>query len=99
MGDDLILGFLYFVMVYCFVQAIFGRQINRLGTWIAMIGAPKKDACYRPSKYVEGNWRNFERPLYRQTTEGSAKWQTGQHNAGCVWHAPDGECICDEFQK
>jgi hypothetical protein len=49
---------LWLLMTYCFVQAIFGRQITRLATWIAMIGEPERDLCYRPFGYVEGDWRN-----------------------------------------
>lgn len=48
---------LHFLMVYCFVQAILGRQIKRLANWIAMYGEPKRDSCYRPLRYVEGDWR------------------------------------------
>lgn len=40
--------------------------------------------------------RGMNRPIYRNSTEGSVKWQTG-HNAGCVLYAPDDECICEEF--
>lgn len=55
--DEVISKLLNFAMVYCFTQAILGRQIKRLAGWIAMLGEPERDACYRPSGYVEGSWR------------------------------------------
>lgn len=47
---------------------------------------------------LHGSPRGAERPLHRASTEGSAKWEQGHHNAGCVLYAPDDECICDEFK-
>lgn len=47
---------LHFLMTYCFIQAIFGRQLKRLAGWIAMLGEPERDDYYRPSGYTEGDW-------------------------------------------
>lgn len=42
--------------------------------------------------------RGGSRPLARwQGTLGSRKWESGQHNAGCVLHSPESVCICREF--
>ncbi len=38
-----------------------------------------------------------QRVQYRESTEGSAKWNAG-HNVGCVLFAPEHECICAEIQ-
>lgn len=57
-------------------------------------------ACLSLGLIVVGHEpRGPERPLYRNSTEGSVKWKTGQHNAGCVLYAPDDQCICEEFKR
>lgn len=48
---------LFFLMVYCFIQALLGRQITRLALWIAVRGKPERESCYRPERYTEGSWR------------------------------------------
>lgn len=48
---------LLFLMYYCFIQAVLGHQIKRIAACIAMYGEPERGSCYRPSKYVEGDWR------------------------------------------
>lgn len=38
-----------------------------------------------------------KRGEYRMTTVGSRKWAAG-HRAGCVFYAPDDECICEQLK-
>lgn len=47
------------------------------------------------AKYRRENYT--QRRRYRTSTVGSVKWANG-HKTGCVFFAPDNQCICEQFQ-